>query len=70
MWKKNKKQEPEYDYENDLPMEPEEEKKWYIRMFEPKEDKMENANRQILQMAVIFAGLFLCLIVYLVKFQL
>lgn len=45
-------------------------KKWYIRMFEPKEDKVENMNRQILHMAVLVAVLFLGLIGYLIKFQL
>ena len=43
--------------------------KWYFRIFEPKENNMENMNRQILQMAVLVAVCFLGLIVYLVHFQ-
>ena len=43
--------------------------KWYFRIFEPKENSMENMNRQILQMAVLVAVCFLGLIVYLVHFQ-
>lgn len=44
-------------------------KKWYFRIFEPKENNMENMNRQILQMAVLVAVCFLGLIVYLIHFQ-
>lgn len=44
-------------------------KKWYIRMFEPKENVAENMNRQILQMAILVAACFLALIIYLIKFQ-
>jgi len=43
--------------------------KWYFRIFEPKENSMENMNRQILQMSVLVAVCFLGLIVYLVHFQ-
>ena len=43
--------------------------KWYFRIFEPKENSMENMNRQILQMAVLVALCFLALIIYLVHFQ-
>ena len=46
-----------------------EHKKWYFRIFEPKENNMENMNRQILQMSVLVAVCFLGLIVYLVHFQ-
>lgn len=44
-------------------------KKWYIRMFEPKDNDVERMNNQILQMAVLVALLFLALIGYLIKFQ-
>ena len=43
--------------------------KWFFRIFEPKENNMENMNRQILQMSVLVAVCFLALIVYLVHFQ-
>lgn len=69
---RTKKQNTDYDYEKDQPIGQEsgkETKKWYITMFEPKKNGEDKANSRILQMAVIFAGLFLCLIVYLVKFQ-
>lgn len=46
-----------------------EHKKWYIRIFEPKENVVEHMNRQILQMAVLVAVCFLALIFYLIKFQ-
>ena len=46
-----------------------EHKKWYIRIFEPKENNRENMNRQILQVSVMAALCFLGLIVYLVHFQ-
>lgn len=64
---------PKYDQVNDKPIQEtdqQNEKKWYIRMFEPKEMQEEKTNRQILQMAFVFAGLFLVLIGYLIHFQL
>lgn len=64
--KKNKQEEMDVHFQET----PGGNKKWYIRIFEPKEDKIENMNRQILQMAVLVAVLFLGLIAYLVKFQL
>jgi hypothetical protein len=70
--KKNKKenQEESYDLVNDRPAGEEvKPKKWYITMFEPKDSKKDNTNTRILQMAFLFAGLFLALIGYLVKFQ-
>ena len=44
-------------------------KKWYIRIFEPKENNQKKMNRQILQMAILVAVCFLALIIYLIKFQ-
>lgn len=44
-------------------------KKWYIRIFEPKDSESDKMNRQILQMAVLVAVCFLALIIYLIKFQ-
>lgn len=44
-------------------------KKWYIRMFEPKVDDIERMNNQILQMAVLVALLFMGLIGYIIYFQ-
>jgi peptidoglycan glycosyltransferase len=70
--KKNRKENnPEpYDLVNDRPAGEEvKPKKWYITMFEPKDSKKDNTNTRILQMAFLFAGLFLALIGYLVKFQ-
>lgn len=68
---KNKKNKLEYDPDMDVLFEsdPNADKKWYIRMFEPKEDKVESMNNQILQMAVLVTLLFLALIGYIIKFQ-
>ena len=52
---------PKYDQINDKSIQEtaqQNEKKWYIRMFEPKEMQEDKTNRQILQMAFVFAGLF------------
>ena len=72
MWKRKKEEENVFvDTSLDVPLIPEEEeeKKWYIRMFEPKVEDADNMNRQIVHMAVLVLLLFLGMIAYLFKFQ-